>query len=352
MSKSARDHGLNFGVLPTGELNLLNDVKGVSVGHYTLREGEQVRTGVTAILPHAGNLYQEKVPAAIHVGNGFGKLAGYTQVDELGCLETPILLTNTLSVGVGIDALVEHTLKQPGNEQVHSVNAVVGETNDGYLNDIRGQHLDKEHMLAALAAAKTGHFEQGVVGAGTGTVCFGFKGGIGSASRLLPAEYGGYSLGVLVQSNFGGLLTIAGQTLGASVGASLGRQYPRDALNQTADGSLMVVLATDAPISYRNLRRLAGRAMLGVGRTGGICANGSGDYVIAFSSSETMRISKNQVAATEVSDQGMTPLFLAAMEATEEAIINSLFFAETTTGYGGHTVEALPVDRVMSLMIR
>ncbi|AEM70451.1 peptidase S58 DmpA [Allomuricauda ruestringensis DSM 13258] len=343
-----RDHGVEIGVLKPGALNAITDVPGVQVGHSTLIEGDNVRTGVTAILPHSGNIFQEKVPAAIYVGNGFGKLAGYTQVKELGNLETPILLTNTLSVPTAMNAVIGYTLNQPENEDVRSVNAVVGETNDGYLNDIRGRHITEEHVLQAISNAKSGPVTEGNVGAGTGTICFGFKGGIGTSSRVLPKKLGGYTVGVLVQTNFGGVLQIAG----VEVDKQLDRYA--DALKYSADGSCMMVVLTDAPLDSRNLERLAKRAMLGLSRTGGIASNGSGDYVIAVSTAEACRIpyqSENPTQTmTILRNNTMTPLFLAAIEATEEAILNSLFAGETMKGRDGHTIEALPKEKVMEML--
>ncbi|HEY1112248.1 MAG TPA: P1 family peptidase [Chitinophagaceae bacterium] len=349
-TKRARDLGVRIGVLPTGPLNAITDVKGVKVGHTTLVKGDSVRTGVTAILPHGGNLFQQKVPAAIYVGNGFGKLAGVTQVRELGNLETPVVLTNTLGVATAMDAVIDHTLRLAGNEAVQSVNALVGETNDGWLNDIRGRHVKKEDVLAALRNTREGKVEEGAVGAGTGTVCFGFKGGIGTASRQLPAALGGYTVGVLVQTNFGGVL----QVDGVPVGEELKKFYLSDQLNNTVDGSCMIVVATDAPLDSRNLERLAKRAFMGLAKTGGIASNGSGDYVVAFSTDPKLRVahaSKEPAQSLMVlQNDAVTPLFMAAIEATEEAIINSLFAATTTTGREGHKVEALPLDRVIPLL--
>ena len=344
-----RDLGIVIGVMPLGAHNAITDVTGVKVGHFTLIEGDHIRTGATAILPYDGPVFQQKVPAGIFLGNGFGKLAGYTQVEELGNLETPIVLTNTLSVPTAMDALIDYTLAQEGNEEVRSVNAVVGETNDGGLNDIRGRHLTREHVLAAIAAAKDGPVPEGNVGAGTGTVCFGFKGGIGTASRKLPATLGGYTVGVLVQTNFGGVLTINGVPVGREL-----KQYAfRRQLEENGDGSCMIVVATDAPLDARNLKRLAKRAMLGLGRTGGIASNGSGDYVIAFSTAEGLRVPYNMESPvlnqSVLHNDAISPLFLAVIEATEEAVINSLFAAETMTG-NGRTVEELPVDEVLELM--
>lgn len=346
-----RTLGVPFGVMPTGPHNAITDVAGVRVGHKTLVRGKKVRTGVTAIVPHSGDLYQEKVPAAIYLGNGYGKLAGYSQVKELGNLETPIVLTNTLNVATGVDALVSHCLRAPGNENVRSVNAVVGETNDGYLNDIRGRHVTEKDVLGAIAGAGAGPVAEGNVGAGTGTICFGWKGGIGTSSRELPAALGGYTVGVLVQTNFGGVLQLGG----VAVGPELGQYYFKDQLESHADGSCMIVVATDAPIGARNLERLAKRAMLGLARTGGIASNGSGDYVIAFSTAEENRLKVGDDRVRKVSELrngGMSPLFLATIEATEEAIVNSLFAAETMEGRDGHRVEALPREKVLELLKR
>ncbi len=342
--------GIHIGVMPAGKYDAITDVDGVKVGQVTLIRGEDVRTGVTAILPHGGNIFQEKVPAAVYVGNGFGKMTGLSQVRELGNLETPIILTNTLSVPMAAGALLDYVLALPGNEQVRSVNPVVGETNDGYLNDIRGQHVQKSDVLEALRKAHGGPVEEGVTGAGTGTVCFGFKGGIGTASRVVPEAYGGYTVGVLVQTNFGGNLRVAG----VPVGELLGKYYLHDKLAATPDGSCMIVVATDAPLDSRNLYRLAKRAMLGLGNTGGISSNGSGDYVIAFSTAPEVRIpyrSKSIYLEQKVLRNGsMSPLFMAVEEAVEEAILNSLFAAHTVTGYNGHTVRALPVEEVLKIM--
>ncbi len=342
----ARDIGLHPGILSPGPLNAITDVAGVRVGQVTLVEGDRVRTGVTAILPHDGNLFQEKVPAAVYVGNGFGKLAGSTQVEELGVLETPIVLTNTLSVWRAAEALVEYTLALAGNEKVTSVNPLVAETNDGGLNDIRGMHVEKRHVLEALRSARGGPVEEGAVGAGTGTAAFGFKGGIGAASRLLPAGLGGYTVGVLVQTNFGGVLSMDG----VPVGRELGRYLLK---NQTGDGSVIMVVATGAPLDARQLKRLARRAMLGLARTGSPSGHNSGDYVIAFSTAPSLRYRFGSSGAhnrTVLADESMTPLFQAVVEATEEAIYNSLLKATTMRGYGGNVVEALPVERVKEIM--
>jgi D-aminopeptidase len=332
-----RETGVVVGVLPPGPWNAITDVAGVTVGHATLIQGDDVRTGVTAILPHSRNLFREKVAGAVFIGNAFGKLAGSTQVNELGEIETPILLTSTLNVWRVADALVDYMLALPGNQDVLSVNPLVAETNDGYLNDIRGRHVGRAEVLAAIRDAKAGPVEEGAVGAGAGTVAFGFKGGIGTSSRKLPANLGGYTVGVLAQTNFGGILTIAG----APVGRELGRYYLHDELD-TAKGSVIVVVATDAPVDARNLKRLAARTMLGLGRTGAAGNNGSGDYSIAFSTSRSPE---------SLSNDAMSPLFLAAIEATEEAVYNSLFKATTTTSQG-HTVEALPIDKTLEILRR
>lgn len=342
-----RNLGVPFGILPAGTRNAITDVPGVRVGHFTKIQGQGIRTGVTAILPHGGNLFQEKVPAAIFVGNGFGKLAGVTQVQDLGNLESPVILTNTLSVAAGIEGVVRFSLAQPGNEAVQSVNAVVGETNDGYLNDIRGMHISPEEVIGTIQTARLGEVEEGNVGAGTGTVCFGWKGGIGTSSRQLPESLGGYTVGVLVQTNFGGNLQIAGIPVGEKLG-----KYPfKDALEKS-DGSCMIVVATDAPISERNLERMAQRAMMGLAKTGGIASNGSGDYVIAFSTHEGLRIpysiTPQKLQNVEfLRNDDMTSLFLAVIEATEEAIINSLFAAKTMEGKDGRIIEALPKEKVL-----
>lgn len=347
-----RDFGIKIGVLNTGKLNAITDVSGLQVGQVTIMEGSAIRTGVTAILPHDGNLFQSKVPAAIYVGNGFGKLTGITQVQELGNLEVPVILTNTLSVSTAVDAVVEYSLSLRGNENVQSVNAVVGETNDGYLNDIRGRHVKKDHVLQAIRNAQSGKVTEGNVGAGTGTVCFGFKGGIGTASRVLPEKSGGYTVGVLVQTNFGGVLQIDG----VPVGEELKQFYLSEQLMDKADGSCMIVVATDAPVDARNLERMAKRAIMGLARTGGIGSNGSGDYVIAFSTDPSLRIphesAERSNTANTLRNDAMSPLFLAVIEATEEAIVNSLFAAETMTGKDGHTIKALPKDDVLKILKR
>jgi len=348
-AKRARDYGIQIGVMQPGDWNAITDVAGVRVGHTTLIEGQSVRTGVTTIIPHSGNIFQEKIPAAIYVGNGFGKLAGSTQVQELGNLETPIVLTNTLSVPTAMNAVISYTLQQSGNEQVKSVNALVGETNDGTLNDIRGRHVEESHVLAALEVADSGPVPEGNVGAGTGTVCFGFKGGIGTSSRKLPESLGGYTVGVLVQSNFGGVLQIDG----VPVGKALGKFSFSNHLLNNVDGSCMIIVATDAPLDSRNLERLAKRAFLGLGKTGGIASNGSGDYVIAFSTAENLRIphsgAKKTIQAELLLNDETSPLFMAAIEATEEAIINSLFAAERMVGDGGRVIEKLPIEEIIAL---
>jgi D-aminopeptidase len=351
----ASDLGLKIGILPAGPLNAITDVPGVAVGHTTVIRGDNIRTGVTAVLPHSGNLYREKVPGAIFVGNGFGKLTGSTQVEELGDIETPILLTSTTSVPLVADALITYMFALPGNEDVLSINPVVGETNDGYLSDIRGRHITPDDVFAAIKNAKDGPVEEGAVGAGTGTVAFGWKGGIGTSSRHLPANLGGYTIGVLVQTNFGGVLTIAG----APVGQELGQYYLRNELQQSAsgkdkaDGSCMIVVATDAPLDARNLKRLAARAILGLARTGSSASNGSGDFAIAFSTAPQVRIHANNKAPTRnvevLTNDAMSPLFQAAIESTEEAIYNSMLKATTMTA-NGHTVEALPIEKTVEIL--
>jgi len=285
-NKRLRDYGINTGVLKTGKNNAITDVKGVKVGHFTIIKGDSIRTGVTAILPHSGNIFQSKVPAAIYIGNGFGKLAGYSQVEELGNIETPIILTNTLSVPTASNALISYTIQQKENANVRSINPVVGETNDGRLNDIRGRHIKEEHVITAIKNAKGGIVKEGNVGAGTGTICFTYKGGIGTSSRKIPETMDGYTVGVLVQTNFGGVLEINGVPIAKEL-----NNYPfRDQIEGSADGSCMIVVMTDAPLSARNLKRLAKRAMLGLAKTGGIASNGSGDYVIAVSTAESVRV--------------------------------------------------------------
>jgi D-aminopeptidase len=325
----ARELGITPGILPTGPLNAITDVAGVKVGQTTVIRGENVRTGVTVILPHGGNLFREKVPGAVFVGNGFGKLMGSTQIEELGEIESPIALTSTLNVPRVADALIDHMLALPGNEDVRSINVVVGETNDGQLNDIRGRHVGREEVFAAIRNAST-HVEEGTVGAGTGTVAFGWKGGIGTSSRKLPAKLGGWTVGVLVQSNYGGILTIDG----APIGKALGQHYLKD-----ADGSIMIVIATDAPVDARNLKRMGARAMMGLARTGAAGTNGSGDYAIAFSTARN--------ATTPVKNDDMSPIFLAVIEATEEAIYNSMLKA-TDVG----RVKAISIEEVKRVIGR
>jgi D-aminopeptidase len=349
----ARELGVAPGVFPPGTFNAITDVPGISVGHATRIDGDRVRTGVTAIVPHPGNLFQEKVAGAVFVGNAFGKLAGSTQVDELGTIETPIVLTNTLSVGTAVEAVVRDTLARPGNEEVRSVNALVGETNDGGLNDIRGGHVRREDVVAAIRGAAPGPVEEGTVGAGAGTRCFGWKGGIGTASRKLPARYGGWVLGVLVQTNFGGVLTVDG----APVGRELGRYAfgpEGDSGGAGDDGSCMIVVATDAPVTARDLKRLAARAVFGLARTGSSYSHGSGDYAIAFSSAPEARVRHGEAAPRArlvLPGDALSPLFEAALEATEEAVYNSLFRATTVTG-NGETAEAIPIDRVVEVLRR
>lgn len=347
----ARDLGLAPGVLAPGPLNAITDVAGVRVGQVTLVEGDSVRTGVTAVLPHAGNLFQDKVAGAVFVGNAFGKLAGSTQVTELGTIETPIVLTNTLSVGTAMDAVVRYTLAQPGNEQVRSVNPLVGETNDGGLNDIRGLHVTTAHVLDAIGRAAVGPVDEGTVGAGTGTVAFGWKGGIGTSSRVVR---GGYTVGVLVQTNFGGNLTVAGVPVYKSLQppARAANEPAEDDRRRAGDGSCMIVVATDAPVDARDLRRLAARAVFGLGRTGSSYSNGSGDFAIAFTTSPEMRSAFNASDARSrqvLPPDAMSPLFEAALEATEEAVYNSLLRATSVRSRNG-SAEALPLDRLRPLL--
>jgi D-aminopeptidase len=345
-----RDFGIETGVMKPGELNAITDVAGVKVGHVTLIIGDNIRTGVTAILPHEGNIFQEKVPAAVYVGNAFGKLMGSTQIDELGNLETPIILTNTLSVPTAADALIDYILSLPGNERVSSVNPVVGETNDGFLNDIRSRHVKKEHVIEAIKNAQSGPVEEGAVGAGTGTICFGYKGGIGTSSRKLPDSRGSYTVGVLVQTNHGGVLQINGYP----VGIRLGRRGIEDSPEDSPSGSCMIIVATDAPLDSRNLKRLAKRALLGIARSGGFYSNSSGDYAIAFSTAPGLRILQNSPSPTQkieiLQNSRMSPLFMAAAEAAEEAILNSLFKAQSMQGRDGRKVEALPLDKLKKIM--
>ena len=357
----AREYGIKIGILEPGPQNAITDVNGVKVGHCTLIKGDNIRTGVTAILPHENNIFQEKVPAAIYIGNGYGKLTGYSQVEELGNIETPIILTNTLSVPTAANAIIDYTLSFEENRDVRSVNPVVGETNDGWLNDIQGRHIQTSHVLAAIKNASAGPVEEGTVGAGTGTTCFGFKGGIGTSSRVLPETLGGYTVGVLVQTNFGGVL----QVNGVPVGVELGMYYFKQHLKpppggsesketKGPDGSCMVVVMTDAPLNTRNLKRLAKRALSGLTRAGGIMSNGSGDYVIAVSTAEHLRIPyKSSSPLREMKvlrNNAMSPLFLAVIEATEEAVLNSMFMAVPVKGNNDHMMEAIPMEKVLEIL--
>jgi len=346
----ARDLGVEVGILKPGKYNAITDVEGVRVGSVTLIKGDNIRTGVTAILPHGGNIFQDKVPAAVYVINAFGKSVGLPQIEELGNIETPIILTNTLNVPIVADALIEYIINLPGNENVGSVNPVVGETNDGYLNDIRGRHIKKEDVFEAIRKAHSGPVEEGSVGAGTGTSCLGFKGGIGTSSRVLPKSMGGYTVGVLVQTNFGGILRING----APVGRELNRYAYSNRLNYQLDGSCMIIIATDAPLSPRNLKRLAKRSMEALGRVGSFSSNGSGDYVIAFSTNLSGRVPYRHKERTRnvelLYNNNISPLFLAVVEATEEAIYNSMFMAKTIIGKNGHKVEAIPLEKVKKIL--
>lgn len=351
--RRARDLGIITGIFQPGPLNAITDVYGVLVGHRTIIEGENIRTGVTAILPHSGNIFREKVPAAVYTGNGFGKLAGSTQVVELGEIETPIILTNTLSVGPALRAIVSYTLYLEGNEDVLSVNAVVGETNDGFLNDIRAMMITEEDVIEAVKSAHSGPVEEGSVGAGTGTVCCGFKGGIGTSSRKLPEELGGWTVGVLVQTNFGGVLTVNGVPVGRELGVfPFSRYIPKTELKNDGAGSCMIVIATDAPLCARNLERLSKRSMLGLARTGSFMGNGSGDYAIAFSTAYRIPFGASGTVSVPplVANDSMSPLFLAVVEATEEAVMNSLFMAKTMTGFRGKTVEQLPIEKTLEIL--
>ncbi len=354
----ARDLGIAPGIFQPGRHNAITDVEGVAVGHATVWEGDSIRSGVTVILPHQGNLFDEPVPAALHVANGFGKLLGVTQLRELGELETPIALTCTLCVWRVADALVDYLLAQPGMDGVRSINPVVGETNDGYLNDIRARPVRAEHLIGALESAGSGPVQEGAVGAGTGTMAFGWKGGIGTSSRVLPEELGGWAVGVLVQSNFGGILEIGGAPVGRELGRYMFRRFVEpdreEAGADPGDGSIMIVVATDAPLSNRNLERLAARAVHGLARTGSSSSNGSGDYVIAFSTATAVRRqrdSREPSAMTDLPNSGMSPLFQAVVEATEEAIYNSLFKAVTVSGHRG-TAEALPIESTLEILER
>jgi D-aminopeptidase len=339
--------GIVTGILAPGPLNAITDVDGVRVGHFTLERDRDVHTGITVVMPHAGDLYRQRPPAAVYVGNGYGKALGFTQVQELGELETPIALTNTLSIHSVANGVADYMLSLPGNGDIRSINPVVGETNDGYLNDIRARLLRPEHVIEAIEAASGGPVAEGNVGAGTGTSALGYKGGIGSASRVLPEQYGAYTVGVLVQSNFGGILSVDG----VAVGEALNNHYLAGEVPYDVDGSCMIIVATDAPLSDRNLERLAKRAFLGIARVGGFASNGSGDYVIAFSNNQRVLRRRGEATTQTVdalANDAMTPLFLAAVEATEEAILNSLFMAEDMRGHRGER-KALPVDEVIDL---
>ena len=350
-----RDYGLSYGIFKTGKYNAITDVDGVTVGHVTLKKGDDMRTGVTAILPHSGNIFRKKVPAAIYLGNGFGKLAGYSQVKELGNIETPIILTNTLSIAAGLDGLITYTINQPGNENVRSVNGIVGETNDGGLNNIRARYVKQEHVLKAIKEAKGGPVEEGCVGAGTGTICFSWKGGIGTSSRVLPENLGGYTVGVLVQTNYGGILEICGVEVGKKLGEySYRKSVEAEAKKEEAkkgDGSCMIVVATDAPVDARQLERMAKRAFMALAKTGSFASNGSGDYIIAFSVCPDNIIEGEETHTTKVLDNDqMSPMFEATIEATAEALWNSLFAAESTKGVNGNEVKALPVEKVVKMI--
>ncbi|HEX2457742.1 MAG TPA: P1 family peptidase [Vicinamibacterales bacterium] len=342
----ARDLGIRPGAGQPGPLDAITDVAGVLVGHTTVVDGDNIRTGVTAIRPHGGNLFREKVPGAVFVGNAFGKLAGSTQVDELGTIESPIVLTNTLSVGVALDAVVRWTLAQPGNDGVRSVNGLVGETNDGTLNDIRGLHVTREHVLGAISNAKGGEVAEGAVGAGTGTVAFGWKGGIGTSSRVVRQQNDTWTVGVLVQSNYGGRLTIDGVPVWRELTPrSVSGAPPK------ADGSCMVVVATDAPLDARDLKRLAARAIFALARTGSTYSNGSGDFAVAFSTHPSLRLTSTAgpQPRSVLPTDAVSDLFEAALDATEEAVYNSLLRATNTTG-NGRTVYALPIDPLKMLL--
>ena len=346
-----RDLGIEIGVLHTGVNNAITDVKGVLVGQVTMVDDKKgMHTGVTAIVPHSGNIFRNKVPAGIFLGNAFGKMTGYPQVKELGNIETPIVLTNTLNVASGINGIIDYTFSFKENADVRSVNAIVGETNDGSINDIRARFVQPSDVLKAIQTAKSGPVEEGCVGAGTGTIAFNWKGGIGTASRVLPDSMGGYTVGVLVQTNFGGLLNVDGVEVGKALGG-----YPYQKEIESADGSIMIVVATDAPLDSRNLERVAKRAWLGMGKAGGVASNGSGDFVIAFSTNEKMRVPYDSkpletLNQNVVQNDNMTPIFMATIEATEEAIINSLFAAKDTKTYKGTTIKALPVDKVLEMV--
>lgn len=346
-----REYGIQFGVLQPGQNNAITDVEGVLVGQVNVHDDKKgAHTGVTAILPHGGNLFKEKVPAGIFLANGFGKMTGYPQVKELGNIETPIVLVNTLNVAAGLDGIIDYTFSFKENGDCRSVNGVVGETNDGGINDIRARFLTSKDVLKAIQTAKSGPVEEGVVGAGSGTKAFGFKGGIGTSSRKLPASMGGYTVGVLVQTNFGGFLNVDGVAVGEKLGG-----YPWQKEIECADGSIMMVVATDAPIDARNLERVAKRAFMGLAKAGGIASNGSGDFAIAFSTAKENRVPHNtkkleKLQNVNVANDDMTPIFMATIEATEEAVVNSLFKAKDVKGYNGKVTMALPVDQVLEML--
>lgn len=346
-----REYGIQFGVLQPGQNNAITDVEGVLVGQVNVHDDKKgAHTGVTAILPHGGNLFKEKVPAGIFLANGFGKMTGYPQVKELGNIETPIVLVNTLNVAAGLDGIIDYTFSFKENGDCRSVNGVVGETNDGGINDIRARFLTSKDVLKAIQTAKSGPVEEGVVGAGSGTKAFGFKGGIGTSSRKLPASMGGYTVGVLVQTNFGGFLNVDGVAVGEKLGG-----YPWQKEIECADGSIMMVVATDAPIDARNLERVAKRAFMGLAKAGGIASNGSGDFAIAFSTAKENRVPHNtkkleKLQNVNVANDDMTPIFMATIEATEEAVVNSLFKAKDVKGYNGKVTKALPVDQVFEML--
>ena len=346
-----REYGIQFGVLQPGQNNAITDVEGVLVGQVNVHDDKKgAHTGVTAILPHGGNLFKEKVPAGIFLANGFGKMTGYPQVKELGNIETPIVLVNTLNVAAGLDGIIDYTFSFKENGACRSVNGVVGETNDGGINDIRARFLTSKDVLKAIQTAKSGPVEEGVVGAGSGTKAFGFKGGIGTSSRKLPASMGGYTVGVLVQTNFGGFLNVDGVAVGEKLGG-----YPWQKEIECADGSIMMVVATDAPIDARNLERVAKRAFMGLAKAGGIASNGSGDFAIAFSTARENRVPHNtkkleKLQNVNVANDDMTPIFMATIEATEEAVVNSLFKAKDVKGYNGKVTKALPVDQVLEML--
>ena len=351
VSLRPRDYGIEIGVLQPGANNAITDVAGVLVGQVNVHDDKKgAHTGVTAILPHGGNIFKEKVPAGIFLGNAFGKMAGYPQVKELGNIETPIVLTNTLNIAAGLDGIIDYTFSFADNKDVRSVNGIVGETNDGGINDIRARFVTSKDVLKAIQSAKSGPVEEGVVGAGSGTKAFGWKGGIGTSSRKLPASMGGYTVGVLVQTNFGGFLNVDGVAVGEKLGG-----YPWQKEIECADGSIMMVVATDAPIDARNLERVAKRAFMGLAKAGGIASNGSGDFAIAFSTAKENRVPHNtkkleKLQNVNVANDDMTPIFMATIEATEEAVVNSLFKAKDVKGYNGKDTKALPVDQVLEML--